>query len=793
VNDFSDITIGNMADRFTAEEIKQFSDAFVIFDKDGSGAIDVHEFRLVAAEFGIESTLEETMALVKTFDNDGSGQIEFNEFLMIMAKKLHRLDDDDDSSDWSDDGDDAAPAVAASPTAAKESGDHPSSPVDRGGRGPQYAAMTRPELAQRLSFLHAAGYELMEALTNARQEEGAEGADVSDHQVAFDEDAAEGHSATLDGVGSQVFLSLRQVRRGLPIAMTNVAADRPDDLRQYVKDCVAAVELKLASMIEFEEVAMEGRVTVGGRGAKQRLAADPAVLSVQGKTLVSRTDTSLDGDAVQSALDKLAGYTFDDAPLLATERPSKHQLEGVRNNEASLLLQGSAAFRYFVRYKLHYNVGTVEPICDQLDMCDEMASCYTDTAGKNEFLLKPQCADGRNCKIRHNLAHKAQFTHPCYCEVPQAGESGESAIVGHCVHMQHRAHMQCYRHGATDSHKSAESRMQEISKRMGLVDVSGCESADRGAQALAFVLQKDAARAKHAGTARAYTSLVMPHNQITPVGGIPLMEACTELVVLDLACNSLGSRSSLLAGHGVGGAIYHLLTRSERLTTLDLSSNDLSDSDGRFIADGIRSNAVLRRINLRNNGFGPAFGEEMAGAIADNRELKEIFLGYNRLEAAGTKKLAEELSQVSTLEVIDLSWTGLKDSATEHLGLMIEGNMVLTSLVLSHNSISSKGAGVLSKAVLTNKTLLRLDLSFNPLGDAGVLELMRDLVDNTTLVFLDLRCVKADEAVSKQINLTMSERLKKDGSIHNQQILFCSTVHTMGAHEGLLPLLLKAA
>ena len=61
---------------------------FKLFDRDGSGTIDIQEMRAVLNELGKKVDNKELERLMNDLDNDGSGEIDFEEFL----KGMERLD-----------------------------------------------------------------------------------------------------------------------------------------------------------------------------------------------------------------------------------------------------------------------------------------------------------------------------------------------------------------------------------------------------------------------------------------------------------------------------------------------------------------------------------------------------------------------------------------------------------------------------------------------------------------------------------------------------------------------------
>ena len=67
--------------RFTPEQIREYSDAFALFDKVGSGDIGVIELRDMLKTIGFNPTDEilENMSII--IDEDANGMVNFEEFL----------------------------------------------------------------------------------------------------------------------------------------------------------------------------------------------------------------------------------------------------------------------------------------------------------------------------------------------------------------------------------------------------------------------------------------------------------------------------------------------------------------------------------------------------------------------------------------------------------------------------------------------------------------------------------------------------------------------------------------
>lgn len=407
--------------------------------------------------------------------------------------------------------------------------------------------------------------------------------------------------------------------------------------------------------------------------------------------------------------------------------------------------QGSGAFRTKVR-DFPFFMFPIDSVCSRLDALDELQEQYEQCLKGKEFLLIPKCVDGRRCRMQDVPEHRLKFSHPCYAEeIP-------------CPHRHRSLHMKCYSH-EEDDNPDFEVKLKSLQKRLGVIELTGMELGDCGSQCLAFVLQQD----RHREGKPMYAELLMSGNHISPGGAVSLLESCQHLVHVDLSGNSLGYKTvALMQTSSIGQALQALLTRSDRLVSLNLSRNRLSDRDGRYIAEGLKTNTALRHLDLRKNELGATFGADMAAALAENRDLRELYIGWNRLESSGSAILLQEMKTSSTLEIVDMSWTGISDEeGARAVAEMIAGSMALKTLYISHNNIGPDGCTAISKALVGNKTLQYLDVSFNPLGSKATSELVKDIKDNVSLEVLDIRCVKAGEEVTEDIKRLMKTREPK--------------------------------
>ncbi|KAL4237594.1 calmodulin-like 3 [Mactra antiquata] len=76
------------------QEIKDYTDAFLKFDADNSGTIDVRELMVMLEAMGIELSASDVLEMLAEYDEDESGTIEFDEFLLLMASLHEKIDQD---------------------------------------------------------------------------------------------------------------------------------------------------------------------------------------------------------------------------------------------------------------------------------------------------------------------------------------------------------------------------------------------------------------------------------------------------------------------------------------------------------------------------------------------------------------------------------------------------------------------------------------------------------------------------------------------------------------------------
>ena len=76
----------------THEQVEEIDNAFLLFDKDKSGTIDIYELKDALKALGIFLKREEVKQMMTKVDKDGSGAIDQDEFTALMAEQIENRD-----------------------------------------------------------------------------------------------------------------------------------------------------------------------------------------------------------------------------------------------------------------------------------------------------------------------------------------------------------------------------------------------------------------------------------------------------------------------------------------------------------------------------------------------------------------------------------------------------------------------------------------------------------------------------------------------------------------------------
>lgn len=185
------------------------------------------------------------------------------------------------------------------------------------------------------------------------------------------------------------------------------------------------------------------------------------------------------------------------------------------------------------------------------------------------------------------------------------------------------------------------------------------------------------------------------------------------------------------------------------------------------LAEHLKNNARLRRLELAGFPFSLAHLQELAGGLRASVSLTSVSLDGCSLGRQGLEVLCQAVREKDGVRELSLCGCRLGGGEAEPLAWL-----------LRQQSLGGQGAlwqGVLRRGALpldSLRGLRRLSLCRNPLGDAGLLPLVEALADNLCLRALDLQnCNLSNAGAAALLDLLANNRVLEVVDVrHNQDI-----------------------
>ena len=215
-------------------------------------------------------------------------------------------------------------------------------------------------------------------------------------------------------------------------------------------------------------------------------------------------------------------------------------------------------------------------------------------------------------------------------------------------------------------------------------------------------------------------ALILDSNKIERDDFKPLAEGLAKqkgLRELSLVDNALEE--------GCGEGLSAILGASATLETLNLKCNFLGEKGVIPVLQQLRHNFTVKILNLRKNQLKVPGGRAIAEYLKDPAAaVEDLDLSCNELADAGVS-LADALRQNKTLRKLNLTDNILADDFAQGFSDMIKENETLEVVQLENNNISNEGAQILAAGVQFAKGLHTLNLESNTLTQFGALTILR--------------------------------------------------------------------
>lgn len=204
--------------------------------------------------------------------------------------------------------------------------------------------------------------------------------------------------------------------------------------------------------------------------------------------------------------------------------------------------------------------------------------------------------------------------------------------------------------------------------------------------------------------------------------------------------------------------IYNELKNNSSITELTLKHCDNTELNEINIADMIKYNSSITKLNLSKNDFENI--DNICEGLKINSSITELNLDNNKIE--NLKSLNEVLKVNSILTSLSLSNNNIKD--LNDFSNVLKTNSIISSINLSHNYINDYNFNIFSEVLKSNTSISSLDLSFNNITSYD--NFFDILKTNSSLTELKILMIE-----NSNNNLNLSEMIKSNSSLVKLDLL----------------------
>jgi len=144
--------------------------------------------------------------------------------------------------------------------------------------------------------------------------------------------------------------------------------------------------------------------------------------------------------------------------------------------------------------------------------------------------------------------------------------------------------------------------------------------------------------------------------------------------------------SACFVSEAVGGVLDEL--EEDDATTASLEGCNVNDDECRAIAEVLKENTALEKLDLSDNLITDSGAMALAEALEENEHLTEINLKQNKISDAGALAFAKMLRVNSTLRILNLRANKIRREGYEELGFALASNTTIVKMYLEFNEIS---------------------------------------------------------------------------------------------------------
>ena len=204
----------------------------------------------------------------------------------------------------------------------------------------------------------------------------------------------------------------------------------------------------------------------------------------------------------------------------------------------------------------------------------------------------------------------------------------------------------------------------------------------------------------------------------------------TSLQELNLSYSSLSKLDSFRILKG--------MENISNLITLNVSHNKIIDEAADELANILLHNTKLEKLDLSFNNLSNTDIVKVFKGMKNISNLKEINIGYNMITDKAADSIATVLSHNSKLQTLNMSFNYLRSRGCIEIFNGMKNILYLSNLYISHNKIADEAAGSIGAVLCHNTKLKQLDISYNDLQTLGAIEIFQSIKHTTTLTKVNI-------------------------------------------------------
>ncbi|CAF0885469.1 unnamed protein product [Didymodactylos carnosus] len=169
-----------------------------------------------------------------------------------------------------------------------------------------------------------------------------------------------------------------------------------------------------------------------------------------------------------------------------------------------------------------------------------------------------------------------------------------------------------------------------------------------------------------------------------------------------------------------------VITDLDNETNGDLCNKGLLADDARAVANALKINTRLCKLDISNNYICSEGARSIADALKSNKALTSLYISNNNISNEGATSIADALKINTRLGELVISNNNISNEGATSIADALMINQTLTLLNISNNNISNGGATSIADALKINKTLKILTISNNNISNEGVTSIKKN-------------------------------------------------------------------